>query len=121
MVKPKRKSNESENTMQNLSDLYRTDPLKACRLALRRTVKVPEEDRLDAIDKLLGTYGTEGIRGQWQNGYWCDIVAVYCNTGDTYALTVMQIRGNTRFDQSRFIISSWGDFVEKHSERLEIV
>lgn len=103
-----------------LEELYRTDPLKACRKALRKTRHLPERDRLEAINELLGTYGTEAIRGEWQNGYWCNVVAVYCNTGDSYALTVMHIRGETRFDSSRFIITSMGDFVEKNSEKYSI-
>lgn len=105
---------------QNLSNLYASNPLKACQLALRRTRNVPENDRLEAIDKLLGTFGTEAIRGEWQNGYWCDIVAAYCNAGDTYALTVMQVRGEFSFQSSRFIISSWGDFVERNQEKYAI-
>lgn len=105
----------------NLSDLYQSNPLKACRLALRRTACLPENDRLEAIDKLLGTYGTEAIRGEWQNGYWCDIVAVYCNTGDTYALTVIQVRGESSYSYSRFIVSTMGDFVERNEKRLGIL
>lgn len=103
-----------------MEDLYCTDPLKACRKALRLTRNIPERDRIDKINELLGMHGTEAIRGEWQNGYWCDIVAVYCNTGDTYALTVIQVRGESRFESSRFIVSSWGDWVEKNSEKYQI-
>lgn len=105
---------------QTLPDLYSIDPLKACRLALRRTTHIPESKRIDAINALLGMHGTEAIRGDWQNGYWCDIVAVYCNTGDTYALTVIQVRGESRYSNSRFIVSSWGDFVEKNTRKYGI-
>lgn len=104
-------------TNQNLSDLYITDPRKACQLALRRTVNIPEEDRLEAIDKMLGTCGTEALRGDWQNGHWCDIVAAYCNPGDTYALTVIQVRPDHSGNRSKFIISSWGDFVERNERK----
>lgn len=105
----------------NLSDLYSSDPLKACRLALRRTASLPENDRLEAINKLLGLHGTESIRGDWQNGYWCDIVAAYCNTGDTYALTVLQVRGESRYCSSRFIVSTMGGFVERNSRKFGII
>lgn len=105
---------------QNLSELYRENPLKACRLALRRTRHIDETDRLEAINALLGTYGTEAIHGDWQNGYWCDIVAAYCNAGDTYDVTVIQVRGEYSFDSSRFIVSSVGDFVERNQERYNI-
>lgn len=106
--------------MQSVSELYQTDPLRACRLALRQTVHVEESERLEAIDKLLGTYGTEAIRGEWQNGYWCDIAAVYCNAGDTYALTVIQVRGESRWQRSRFIVSTMGGFVERNEHKLGI-
>ena len=103
-----------------LSDIYKTDPLKACRLALRRTVDLPEEDRLEEINKLLGLYGTEAISGDWQNGYWCDIVAAYCNTGETYEMTVIQVRGDWSGARSRFIIASMGDFVERNERKFNI-
>ena len=102
------------------ADDYRRDPVKACRKALRRTADVAENDRLEVINLLLGTHGTEAIRGEWQNGYWCDIVAAYCNTGDTYAVTVIQKRGECSFDNSRFFVSTVGDFVERNSKRLGI-
>jgi len=103
-----------------LEELYRTDLVKACRTAIRKT-RYGYEDRIEAINDMLGMHGVEAIRGEWQNGYWCDIVAAYCNTGDTYATTVIEVRGSTRFDNSRFIVSSMGDFVERNQERLQIV
>ncbi len=103
-----------------LSDFYSQDPRKACQMALRRTRNVPENDRLEAINALLGLHGTEAILGEWQNGYWCDIVAAYCNTGDTYALTVIQVRGESSWNNSKFIISSFGDFVERNEHKLSI-
>lgn len=106
---------------QDLSEIYHDNPRRACQLALRRTINVRWQDRLDAIDKLLGTYGTEAVRGEWQNGYWCDIVAAYCNTGDTYALTVIHVRGASSWDeQGRFIVSTLGDWVERNEKRYAI-
>lgn len=104
----------------DLETLYKTEPLKACRLALRRTSYIPEEKRLEVINRLLKGCGTEAIRGEWQNGYWCDIVAAYVNLGDTYALTVIQVRGEFSGCASRFIVSSWGDWVERNGERLGV-
>jgi len=106
---------------QDLETLYHSNPLAACRKALRITRKLPEEKRLEEINKLLKMHGTEAIRGEWQNGFWCDIVASYCNAGETYALTVIQVRGESRYDKSRFIVSSMGDFVEKNQEKFAIV
>ena len=110
---------EKKNTM-NLEDLYRENPVKACRSALRRTAHLPEETRLEKINALLGMHGTEAIRGEWQNGYWCDIVAVYCNAGDTYDTTVIQVRGESSHLASRFLVGSFGDWVEKNSKKYGI-
>ena len=103
-----------------VSDLYRTNPLSACRRALRETRNIDWKERLESIDNLLGTFGTEAIRGDWQNGYWCDIVASYCNAGDTYAVTVMHVRGDSWSGQGRFIVSSWGDWVERNERKYAI-
>lgn len=104
-------------TKMNLSDLYRSDPKKACQLALRRTVNVPTNERLEKINELLEGYGTEGIKGEWQNGYWCDIVAVYVNMGDTYATTVMQVR---KYNGCYFTVCDFGSFVEANEKKLGI-
>lgn len=105
-------------TTKTLADLYASNPLKACRKALKLTAQVPENERLDKINELLECHGTEAIRGDWQNGYWADIVAVYCNTGDYYDLTVMQVR--TDFGGSRFIVTTVGDWIEKNSKKYGI-
>lgn len=103
-----------------LADLYSQDQKAACRKALSMTRTIPWKDRLEVIDKLLGAFGTEAIRGEWQNGYWCDILAAYCNTGDTYALTVIHVRGDGWNPAGRFIISSWGDWVERNAKKYGI-
>jgi len=105
----------------NLQSLYTYDPIKACKMALRKTKNVRESDRLEKINELLGLHGTEGIRGKWQNGKWCDVVACYCNTGDTYAPTVIQVRGEYSFNKSNFRVQSIGDFVEKNTKKLGIL
>jgi hypothetical protein len=110
-----------KKTKQSLADLYRENPVKACRLALRRTAHLPETDRLEEINRLLEMCGTEAIRGEWQNGYWCDIVAAYCNAGDPYDVTVIQVRGDCSWNPSRFIVSTFGDWVEKNEERFSLM
>ena len=107
-------------TKINLSDLYAQDPIKACKQALRRTAHIHENDRLQEINDLLEMNGTEAIRGDWQNGYWCDIVAAYCNAGDSYAPTVIQVRGESSYRKSTFRVQSWGDFAEKNEKRLSL-
>jgi len=62
------------------------------------------------VDRTLDTHGVESIDGGEDchvNDYYRRIVALYCNTGDSYALTIM-------YDttERRFILQSWGSFVE---------
>lgn len=93
-----------------------------CRKALRKTRDVSWRLRMEEINKILGGFGVEAIRGEWKNGYWCDIVATYVNRGDTYSTTVLHVRGESQFDdRGRFIVSSWGDFVERNGERYGIM
>ncbi len=103
-----------------LEDDYSRDPVKACRRALSLTRDVSENDRLEVCNALLGMHGTEAIRGEWQNGYWCDIVAAYCNAGDAYDITIMQIRPECSFRASRFIVSSYGDWIERNGEKMGV-
>lgn len=107
-------------TQAKLADLYASNHVAACRKALALTRNVRWQDRLDAIDELLGTYGTEAIRGEWQNGYWCDIVACYCNAGDIYQTTVIHVRGSGWNPAGRFIVTSWGDWIERNSAKYGI-
>ena len=71
------------------------------------------EDAMIEIEKLLGNHGVEPLRGNWVNNYWCDCQAIYSNTGDTYAPTVI-------YDviRRRFIVCSWGDLVEGNPRRF---
>lgn len=109
-------------TQAQLSDLYASDPLKACRTALKLTASINPRDRMEAINSLLGLYGVEGIRGDWQNGFWCDIVATYANTGNSYGLTVIHQRGDSGFDEDgRFFVGMMGDFVERNEKKLGIL
>lgn len=111
----------SEAERGALEHQYLVDPKAACQAALRATERLSWRDRLEAINTLLGMHGTEAIRCEWQNGYWCDIVAGYCNTGDTYALTVLHVRGEGRWDErGSFIVSSWGDWVEKNGAKYGV-
>lgn len=120
-----RSTNEKRNMTTTkksavLEGFYRENPRAACREALALTRSLPWKDRLEAIDKLLGTFGTEAIRGDWQNGYWGDIVAIYCNTGDTYATTVIHVRGGCWNPQGRFLVGNWGDWVARNSVKYGI-
>lgn len=105
---------------QYLDDVYRGDPVKACRLALRRTQKIHWKERMEAINKLLRAYGVGGVCGEPQNGYWGDVVATYINMGETYAPTVLCVRGDWSGGRPRFIVASWGDWVEQNQEKYEL-
>ena len=59
--------------------------------------------KLYACDTILRTFGVEGIgRGHNQKSPAID----YLNTGDTYASTLLWVRGAYR-------VGSWGDIVER--------
>lgn len=64
------------------------------------------------IDKLMGTCGVEYLRGGVDD--FGNKGVEYCNSGDTYADTVL-------FDvaEGRFIIGSWGDLVMRNPKRFE--
>jgi hypothetical protein len=79
------------------------------------------EGHRDAVDKVFGLledsledagesayFGVEAIRSetQWDN-YYGDTVALYLNTGDTYACTLLYdtVKG-------KFHLTTMGDFVE---------
>src|SRR3954470_7259047 len=59
----------------------------------RQCYNDPDPKRADtilhAINATIGAYGTEPIRGNYVDRYHQDIVAEYCNTGDTYSATIL--------------------------------
>jgi hypothetical protein len=59
--------------------------------------------RMAAIDTVLGTFGVEYVAA----GHNSKSPAFsYCNTGDTYDVTVLKVRGHFR-------VGCWGDIVER--------
>ncbi len=67
------------------------------------------------FNEMLEGHGTEAIRGRWSNGYWCDIIAVYVNMGDTYNSTILYDR-----EKRDFRITTFGDFVEQYGRKYGI-
>jgi hypothetical protein len=47
-------------------------------------------------------------------------VASYCNTGDTYALTVVHVRGDTWDESGCFLVTSWGDWLEQNERKFRV-
>lgn len=68
---------------------------------------------LDEANRILRTHGVEAIRGDYHvDNYYFDIVALYLNTGDTYAPTLLY-----ETDRGRFVLTTMGDWVERN-ERI---
>ena len=103
----------------DLESMYKENPRLACQKALQITRNLSGEERMQQINTLLHGYGTEAINGSWQNGYWCNIVAVYVNMGDTYAPTILQVRSDYG-NGSNFTVCSYGDWIEKNQRKYDI-
>ena len=75
------------------------------------TPKDGPEVRMLALDALIGTHGTEAI---WGSDPLAP-VAEYCNAGDTYDTTILY-----DYTRGRYVLTSWGDWVEAHGDRLGV-
>lgn len=93
----------SIKTLMQIKDVTREDAT-----AIRAIMAGPGKDangatRLQRIDAVLRTFGVEHT----PRGHNKKSPAIhFCNTGDTYATTVMKVRG-------RFVVGCWGDIVER--------
>ena len=66
------------------------------------------EQRLWALDSVLGGYGVEAAEGdEWVDSYYREHGLMYVNKGDTYSATVC-----FDADQQEFFVGSWGSWVE---------
>ncbi len=93
----------------------RLDPLTVLGTS-SATMYLKERDaKLEACNVLLEGHGIEAIRGEWQNGYWCDIKCVYINQGDTYAATILYDRDHG------WQVTSYGDWIEALERKGESV
>ena len=68
---------------------------------------------LDYASKVLDAHGVEALHdpSRWDN-YYTDIVALYVNTGDTYATTLVY-----DIDRDTYLVQGWGDWVERYERR----
>ena len=74
------------------------------------------DETLELASEILGAYGVEAIRGDYHvNNYYDDIVALYVNTGDTYNATLLYVT-----DTGRFLLTTFGDWVEKNERKYRI-
>ena len=112
----------SIKTLMTIPNVTREDAIKIRAIMLARptepTIKTSVHDRasvlvngewlrpatrLEAIDKILETFGVEYQRpgrGQRSPAFY------YCNTGDSYASTILKVNG-------RYRVGCWGDIVER--------
>jgi hypothetical protein len=71
---------------------------------------------LEAANTLMNAHGIEAIRGDYHvDNYYYDIVALYVNTGDTYNGTLLY-----ETDKDRFLVTTFGDWVERNEKRYRI-
>jgi hypothetical protein len=86
------------------------------RYGLSKRYEHQVDDVLDLANKLMGAHGVEGIRGNYHvDGFYFDIVALYVNTGDTYAGTLLYVT-----DEDKWVLTSWGDWVERNTRKYGI-
>jgi len=69
---------------------------------------------LDFANGVLHGHGIESIRGEYHVDNY--IVALYVNMGDTYAATLL-----FETDTRRFLVTTWGDWVERHQKKYGII
>ena len=74
------------------------------------------EDAMRVINGILEGHGVEAIRGDYYvDRYHYDIVASYVNMGDTYNATIVY-----ETETGRFIVTSYGDWVERNERKYKI-
>ena len=75
------------------------------------------ELKMKACDEILETCGVESIESKTYlvDDYNLYIVATYCNTGDTYAATIL-----FETEGEKFRLTSWGDWVETSPRRYKL-
>ena len=71
------------------------------------------ETIMHAIDEVLETSGTEAIFAD--NWAVTRPVMEYCNAGDTYAPTIVY-----DYPRGRYLITTYGDWVERYGRRYEL-
>jgi hypothetical protein len=97
--------------------VYRDRPDLTKARALKRLVRQSHgnpEVTMEVIDDLLGTFGVESLDFEPDN-FRKNPDYLYCNTGDTYAGTVLY-----SFSQRKYFLWNWGDVVEAEEKERGI-
>ncbi len=100
---------------RSLEDEFNANPTSTLKKAMKMTIGMNPEERLQEINDMVGGYGVESIEGNGNSRYWMDTVALYINMGDTYNTTLLY---NTDLD--KYTITTWGDWVERNQRRYGI-
>ena len=69
------------------------------------------EQKMCAINQILYGFGIESVEGEWQNGYWCNILFTYVSMGFSYVPTIIHHRDIV------FIVDSVENLVMKSNRR----
>ncbi len=98
--------------MRELFEGYRLEDAgkRAAKLHKKMESTRDEEKVMKLADELLETSGVEAIRvPEYQvDNFYYDVIAIYANTGDTYAPTLIYDTENGTYS-----IEGWGDFFER--------
>ena len=70
---------------------------------------------MDYSDHVMEGFGVEHVEGSELDAYWRTTRLLYVNMGDPYDATLL-------FDPQldRFLLGSWGDYVERYGRRLGV-
>jgi len=92
-------------SIKTLTRAFGPEKAKAIRAIMAGPLETEQGNRMERIDIVLGTHGVEYIeRGSNERSP----AFYYCNTGDTYNVTVL------RFPLTGlFRVGCWGDIVER--------
>lgn len=115
---PVRYANAAGPSVKTLQDflMVSANDARQIKRAMNESRGGRAEDVLSLANRLMDAHGVEAINGEYHvDNYWFDTVALYVNTGDTYNPTLLY-----ETETGRFLATSWGDWVEKNSDKYNI-
>jgi len=71
------------------------------------------EQKMCAFNQVLFGFGVESVEGEWQNGYWCNILLTYVSMGFSELPTIIHHR------DKGFIVDSIENFITKTNRRAK--
>ena len=69
------------------------------------------EQKMCAFNQILFGFGIESVEGEWQNGYWCNILFTYVSMGFSDVPTIIHHR------DKGFIVDSVENIITKSNRR----